>query len=105
MSSISATTEREATAKTLRSLELEHVWFELVDPSVDELEAVASKTEIPADLLRLPEVSNFVNLRLEPDYGIINFVVVHDILESKDIRSIVIAFSKRFLVTVEKGDE
>ena len=97
--------EREATAKALQSLEFEHVWFELVDPSVEELEAVAEKTAIPTDLLRLPEVSNFINLRLEPEYGLMNFVVVHDILESKDIRPIVIAFSKNFLVTVVKGNE
>lgn len=97
--------EREATAKTLRNLEPEKVWLELVDPSAEELEATAEKTGIPADLLRLPEVSNFVNLRLEPDYGIINFVVVHDILESKDVRPIVIAFSKSFLVTVVKDGE
>lgn len=97
--------ERETTAKALQDLKPEHIWFRLIDPSTEELEAVAEKTEIPADLIRLPDVSNFINLRLEPDYGIINFVIVHDILETKDIRPIVIAFSKKFIVTVTGDDE
>jgi magnesium transporter len=40
-------------------------------------------------------------LRWEQDYGIINFVVISEIIASKKIYPITIAFSKDFLITVE----
>ncbi len=41
-----------------------NVWIELVDPSVDELQAVADCTQIPLGLLRLSE-NREIDLRIE----------------------------------------
>jgi Mg2+ and Co2+ transporter CorA len=82
---------------------LTDVWVELVDPSEDELHSVADCTQIPAGFLRLLK-NGQVDLRLEPNYGIINFIAMQDITATKDNYPVNIAFSKDFLVTVASGD-
>jgi len=96
--------EERLSLDDLRGLKLTNVWLELKEPTNEELTAVSEKTEIPVDLLELKEVSQSVNLRWEQDLGIINFVVISEIIDSKKIYPITIAFSKDFLVTVEKKD-
>lgn len=93
--------ERQISLAELKDLRVGKVWLELKEPTADELAAVAEKSGIPADFLELPAASNFINLRIEPEYVLINFVVVREILEDKKIDPLVVAFSKDLLVTVE----
>jgi magnesium transporter len=48
----------------------------------------------------LPKARNVIDLRLEMGFSIVTFVVFHDILKTKDVYPVVMAFSKDFLVTV-----
>jgi len=66
----------------------------VVDPTKDELQKVVDVSGIPLDFLLLPESHNVVNLRLEPDFGVINFVIVREIFGKKRINPIVLAFSR-----------
>jgi magnesium transporter len=93
--------ERQISLAELKDLRVGKVWLELKEPTAEELAAVAEKSGIPADFLEVPAVSNFINLRIEPEYVVINFVVVREILEEKKIDPLVVAFSKDLLVTVE----
>ncbi len=81
------------------------VWLEIVDPTKEEMQKVAELTGIPQEFLRLPESGNVVNLRLEPDFGIINFLIVKDVFETKRVDPFVLVFAKDFLVTVAKGED
>jgi magnesium transporter len=94
--------ERQISLAELKDLRVGKVWLELKEPTAEELLAVAKKSGIPADLLEVPAVSNFINLRIEPEYVVINFVVLREILEEKKIDPLVVAFSKDLLVTVER---
>jgi len=96
--------ESEIAIGEVQRLKLENIWIEIIDPTVEELNAVSEKSEIPADFLRLPEAGNVINLRLEPDFGIINFVVLGEIFNEREIYPLVIAFSKSFLITMEKKE-
>ncbi|MFB3889539.1 MAG: CorA family divalent cation transporter, partial [Candidatus Bathyarchaeia archaeon] len=90
--------------KALQTLALRNVWLELIDPTDEELHATAEKTGVPKSFLELPETDGgWVNLRLEQEFGIINFVILQDIIATKEVHPIVMAFSKTFLVTVSKG--
>ena len=80
----------------MRQTNLSGIWLEIVDPTKEELEKAAEVSGIPLDFLLLPESSNVVNLRMEPDFGVINFVVVREIFGVKEISPIVVAFSKDF---------
>lgn len=93
--------ERQISLAELKDLRVGKVWLELKEPTAEELAAVAEKSGIPADFLQLPATSNFINLRIEPEYIVINFVAVKEILEDKKIDPLVVAFSKDLLVTVE----
>lgn len=95
----------EIRPKDLQQINLSGIWLELVDPTQEELEKVAETSGIPLDFLRLPESSNIINLRLEPDFGVINFVVVREIFGEKEVSPIVLAVSKDFLVTVAKIED
>jgi Mg2+ and Co2+ transporter CorA len=79
---------------------LANVWFELVDPSPEELQAVSAATQVPVNFLRLPKTRNVIDLRLEIGVSIATFIVFRDILKTKDAYPVVMAFSKDFLVTV-----
>jgi len=96
--------ENEIGVRELQSLMLEGLWLEIVDPTSKELAAVSEKSGIPVNFLSLPETGNVINLRLEPDFGIINFVVLAEIFNTKMIYPLTIAFSKNFLITVAKKE-
>ena len=97
--------ELEVKQEDLRRAKLTGVWLEVVDPTKEELQQVAEVTGIPHDFLLLPESSNIVNLRFEPDFGVINFLVVKDVFETKRINPFALAFAKEFLVTVAKSED
>jgi magnesium transporter len=97
--------EQTLSLETLKTLNLQRVWIELVDPTENETNAVSEKTGIPINFLSLPEADGKVNLRLEPDYTAINFVILQDIMTPFDVNPIVMVFSKDFLVTVSKGTD
>jgi len=94
----------EVEPKDLRRTNLSGIWLEVVDPTKEELEKVAEVSQIPLDFLLLPEANNIVNLRLEPDFGVINFVISQEIFREKEITPIILVFTKDFLVTVGKTD-
>ena len=96
--------EKAVKSEDLRNLRLNNVWLELREPTKEELEAVSEKTGIPIDLLEIKEASQSISLRWEQDYGVVNFVVVSEIIASKEIHPITIAFSKDFLITVERKE-
>jgi magnesium transporter len=96
--------ERTVLPQEVKELVLSNVWLELVDPVENELLAVSDSTQIPVNFLRLPKTSDVVNLRLEPDYGIINFLFMQDVTATKKAYPIVMAFSKNFLVTIAKKE-
>jgi magnesium transporter len=97
--------EKEVRFEELQRLSLVNVWLELVDPTAEELRAVAAKTEVPLNFLKLPETDGIIDLRLEQDFGIINFVILKDIITTKEVHPIVMAFSKNFLITVAKKED
>jgi magnesium transporter len=94
--------EKEIDVKSLQVSDLRNVWFELVDPTDEELDVVAAKIGVSKVLLELPKTDDVINLRLENDLVVINFVMLQDNVVAKEFYSIVIAFSKNFLVTVMK---
>ena len=96
--------EEEVKPEDLKNLRLANVWLELREPTKEELKAVSEKTGIPVDLLEIKEASESISLRWEEDYGVVNFVVVSEIIASKEIIPITIAFSKDFLITLEKKE-
>src|SRR3972149_4163456 len=103
--SLADNVELEIKLKDLQRTQLTGIWLEVVDPTKEELAKVSEVSGIPLDFLKLPESSNVVNLRLEPDFGVINFVIVREIFEAKEVNPLVIAFSKDFLVTVAKSED
>jgi Mg2+ and Co2+ transporter CorA len=103
--SLADNVELEIKLKDLQRTQLTGIWLEVVDPTKEELTKVSEVSGIPLDFLKLPESSNVVNLRLEPDFGVINFVIVREIFEAKEVNPLVIAFSKYFLVTVAKSED
>ncbi len=96
--------EETITIEKLPTVNLSNVWLELVDPTPEELKAVSAATQITVNFLRLPKARNVIDLRLEDGFSIVTFVVFQDILKTKDVHPIVMAFSKDFLVTVAKHE-
>jgi magnesium transporter len=80
-----------------------NVWIELVDPTEDELKAVAECTQIPVGLMRLSE-NRDIDLRIEQNYGVINFIAMQDITATKATYPVNLAFTKDFLVTAATKD-
>jgi magnesium transporter len=97
-------TERTVQAEEVKALSLSNVWLELVDPTENELRAVSEATEMAINFLRLPTANDYVDLRLEDGYAIINFLVMADVVSTKKGHPIIMAFSKSFLVTVAKNE-
>ncbi len=97
--------ELEFKLKDLPRAKLTGVWLEVVDPTKEELQKVADVSGIPLDFLLLPESGNVVNLRFEPDFGVINFLIVKEIFEAKKTNPFVLVFAKDFLVTVAKSED
>jgi magnesium transporter len=94
--------ENTISLEALKILDLRNFWLELIDPNPEELQAVANKTAVAKHFLELPETDGQVNLRLEEDFTVINFIIPRDILVTKEVDPIVMVFSKNFLVTVKK---
>lgn len=89
----------------LQSETLHNVWLELVDPTVEEIQAVSNRTDIPSPFLLLPEKSGEINLRLEQDFIVVNFIVLKNIISAKETHPIVLIFTKTLLVTVAKKED
>jgi magnesium transporter len=96
--------ERTVQPEQVNSLSVNNVWLEIVDPTENELQAVANATNVPITFLRLPKTNSVIDLRLEQGYGIINFLVMQDVVSTKKAYPIVMVFSKNFLVTVTKKE-
>lgn len=88
----------------LKGFKLKNSWLELQDPADSELEAVAEKTGIPQACLRTHEIAENISFRSDSTYGVINFVVVSDVVKSREVYPITIAFTADFLVTIEKKE-
>jgi magnesium transporter len=97
-------TEQIVQLEAVKTLNLSNIWLELIDPSVEELQAVSNATQMPINFLRLPQTDGFIALRLEEGFVIITFVVLKDVLATKEAYPIVMAFSKNFLVTVARKE-
>ena len=96
--------ERTVQPEETKALSLSNVWVEIVDPTENELQAVSDATQLPVNFLRLPKTDGYIDLRLEEGYGIINFLVMQDVVSTKKVYPVVLAFSKNFLVTVTKKE-
>jgi magnesium transporter len=94
--------EKEIQPEDVATFSLTNVWFELVDPTENELQAVAEATDISVNFLKLPKSHSSVELRLEPDFGVINFLVMQDVVSTKKVYPMVLVFAKNFLLTVTK---
>ncbi|MCX8151272.1 MAG: hypothetical protein N3D85_07210 [Candidatus Bathyarchaeota archaeon] len=94
--------QTEITPSTLKTLNLKNIWLELVEPSKEEVAYISDKIGVSQNFLDLPETDGLVNLRLEDDFTIVNFVIIQDIITSKEVHPIVMIFCKDFLVTVTK---
>ena len=103
--SLADNVELEIKLKDLQRANLTGIWLEVVDPTREELQKVSEISEIPLDFLEFPLPSNVVNLRLEPEFGVINFVIVKEIFAAREINPVVIALSKDFLVTIAKSED
>ncbi len=96
--------ESEIKLEELQAQDLLNVWLELVDPTENELLAVSQVTQLPLNFLRLSKADGYIDLRLEESYAIINFLVMQDVVSTKKVYPVVLAFSKNFLVTVSKKE-
>ena len=96
--------EKEIQPEDVATFSLTNVWFELVDPTENELQAVAEAVDISVNFLRLPKSHSAVDLRLEPDFGVINFLVMQDVVATKKVYPMVIVFAKNFLLTITKKE-
>ena len=96
--------EKTIQLEEVKALSLSNVWLELTDPTENELQAVSDATQVPVNFLRLPQTTGVVDIRLEQDYGIINFLVLQDVVSTKKAYPVVMVFSKNFLITVTKKE-
>jgi magnesium transporter len=97
-------TEKTIQPEETKNLTLSGIWLELVEPSPEELQAVSEVTQIPLSFLRLPANDGVVDLHLEPDFNVITFVVMQNIVETKEYYPIIMVFSKSYLVTVTRKE-
>ena len=98
--------ERRIDARSLQASDLRNVWLELVDPTNEELQEVAAKIGVAKHFLELPKADGLINLRLDEDLVIINFVMPQDVVATEEFYPIVIVFSKSFLITIlERTDQ
>jgi Mg2+ and Co2+ transporter CorA len=97
--------EKIVDIKSLQTSDLQNLWFELVDPTDEELAAVSAKIGLSKALLDFPRTDNLIDLHLEDNLIIINFAMPQDVALTKNFHPIVIVFSKNFLVTTLKKDD
>jgi len=90
--------------ENLSKQSLTNRWIELVDPTEDELRAVSDAAQLPKSFLSLPPSDGVVDLRLEMGFVIVYFLVMHDVLSTKESYPVIIAFSKDFLITVTRKE-
>jgi Mg2+ and Co2+ transporter CorA len=96
--------ERQIQTDELKTLSLHNTWLELVDPNENELQAVSVATQIPINFLRFHK-PDFVQLRIEPDFSVINFIVGPEVTTAKkEACPVIMAFSNDFLVTITKKE-
>lgn len=96
--------ETEIKPEDLKTQNLSNVWLELVDPTENELQAVSQATQLAVNFLRLSKSNAYIDLRLEEGYAIINFLIMQDVVSTKKVHPMVLAFSKNFLVTVAQKE-
>ncbi len=94
--------QTEVTPTALKTLNLRNTWLELVETTKEEVECVSDKISVAQNFLDLPTSAGLVNLRLEDDFTVVNFVIIQDIIASKEVHPIVMILCKDFLVTVAK---
>jgi len=93
--------ETRIDSKSLHQLNLSNIWLEVVDPTEKELQDVADKIGLSKHFLELPK-TDIINLRLEDNLSIINFLVVEKVTSNYKSQPMVFVFSKAFLVTISK---
>jgi magnesium transporter len=93
--------ETRIDSKSLQQLNLSNIWLEVVDPTEKELQDVADKIGLSKHFLELPK-TDIINLRLEDNLSIINFLVVEKVTSNYKSQPMVFVFSKAFLITVSK---
>jgi len=93
--------EARIDSKSLQELNLSNIWLEVVDPTEKELQDVADKIGLSKHFLELPK-TDIINLRLEDNLSIINFLVVEKVTSNYKSQPMVFVFSKAFLVTISK---
>src|SRR5512136_1840512 len=93
--------EARIDSKSLQELNLSNIWLEVVDPTEKERKDVADKIGLSKHFLELPK-TDIINLRLEDNLSIINFLVVEKVTSNYKSQPMVFVFSKAFLVTISK---
>jgi len=96
--------EKAIDLEELKDCKLKNYWLELRDPTDNELAAVAEKTGIPQACFETPEIVENISFRSDSTYAVINFVVVSDVVKSRVVYPITIAFTADFLVTIENAE-
>jgi magnesium transporter len=97
--------EERVSQKDLEKLTQKKFWIEVTNPSDNDLAVVSKKTEIPKRFLEFPEARRNIKLRIEPDFTVINFVILQSATNMKEVNPIIIVFTKTFLVTVTKKED
>jgi magnesium transporter len=95
--------ETEVDPKSIPTLDMQNSWIMMVDPTEKEIEEVAEKIGLSKIFLELPKSGTLVNLRLEQDLTVINFVMSQDVAGSGVAEPIVIVFSRTYLITIMRG--
>src|SRR5512135_3207127 len=102
---LAETAEFEIKLEDVQPTKLTGGWLEIVDPTKEVLQQVSTALEIPIGFLSLPESKNVVNLRLEQDYCVINFLIIREIFGAKKINPVIVVISKNYLITIAKSED
>jgi Mg2+ and Co2+ transporter CorA len=97
--------EAAVTVPEFLSMDLYNHWLELIDPTEEEMRAATEKTKIPRHFLDLPQIDGQINLRIEPDFTAITFVIQHDITVSRKVHPVNMVFNKNFLISVSHAKD
>ncbi|HLN45224.1 MAG TPA: CorA family divalent cation transporter [Candidatus Sulfotelmatobacter sp.] len=102
---LAETAEFEIKLEDVQPEKLTGGWLEIVDPTKEVLQQISKALDIPVGFLSLPESKNVVNLRLELDYCVINFLIIREIFGAKKINPIIVIISKNYLITIAKNED